>query len=62
MEWKTTWSYVPLNFDTTIGTLENITQRTTFWNNINGKKVKVKFTNKNGTTPLKLKEVVIGQN
>lgn len=61
MEWKTSWSYLPLNFDTTIGSLENITQRTTFWNNITGEKVKVKFSNKYGTTPLKLKEVVIGQ-
>ncbi len=61
MEWKTAWSYLPLNFDTTIGSLENITQRTTFWNNVNGKKVKVKFSNIYGTTPLKLKEVVITQ-
>ena len=61
MEWKTSWSYLPLNFDTTIGSLENITQRTTFWNNVNGEKVKVKFSNKYGTTPLKLKEAVIAQ-
>lgn len=61
MEWKTTWRYLPLNYGTTIGTLAHITQRTTFWNNMNGNKVRVKFTNLYGTKPLRLKEVVIAQ-
>lgn len=61
MEWKTAWSYLPLDYGTTIGTVENITQKTIFRNNINGKRVKVKFTNLYGNTPLKLKEVVIAQ-
>lgn len=61
MEWKTAWSYLPLDYGTTIGIVENITQKTIFRNNINGKRVKVKFTNLYGNTPLKLKEVVIAQ-
>lgn len=61
MEWKTSWSYVPLNYGVTIGALEKITQQTTFWNNINGKKVRVKFSNIYGTDPLILKEVMISQ-
>ena len=61
MEWKTGWSYLPLDYGTTIGTVDNITQKTIFRNNINGQRVKVKFTNLYGNTPLKLKEVVIAQ-
>ena len=61
MEWKTAWSYLPLDYGTTIGIVENITQKTVFRNNINGNKVKVKFTNLYGNTPLKLKEVIIAQ-
>lgn len=61
MEWKTAWSYLPVNYNTTIGTVENITQRTFFWNNISGKKVKVKFSNRHGKKPLKLEKVVIGK-
>ena len=38
MEWKTSWSYLPVDYETSIGTIENITQRTVFWNNLSEKK------------------------
>lgn len=61
MKWYTTWSYLPINYNTTIGTVENITQRTFFWNNLDGTKVRVKFSNSYGQEPLVLEKVLIGQ-
>lgn len=45
MEWKTSWSYLPLNFKSCIGTAENITQRAFFRNNLGGTKIKIGFSN-----------------
>ncbi|GAB6108293.1 GDSL-type esterase/lipase family protein [Fusibacter bizertensis] len=61
MKWKTTWSYLSVDYGVTIGSLENVTQRTSFWNNINGDKIRVKFTNLYGKQPIKIKEAVIAQ-
>lgn len=61
MSWYTSWSYLPVNYNTTIGTIENITQRTFFRNNLNGTHVKVKFSNRYGREPLILEKAVIGQ-
>lgn len=59
MEWRTTWGYLPVNFNTIIATLENITQRTYFWNNINGKKVRILFSNKYSDEKLVFDRVVL---
>lgn len=59
MDWKTSWSYLPINYDTNIGTVENITQRTYFKNNLTGNKVRVKFSNKYGPGKLVLDKTVI---
>lgn len=61
MSWYTSWSYLPINYNTTIGTVENITQRTFFRNNLNGTRIKIKFSNRYGREPLILEKVVIGQ-
>lgn len=61
MEWKTAWSYVPIDYNTTIGTVENITQRTFIWNNLTADKVKIKFSNLYSKEPLVLDKVVIAQ-
>jgi lysophospholipase L1-like esterase len=61
MDWKTAWSYLPIDYDTSIGVVENITQRTFFWNNLNGSKIKVKFSNLYSKEPLILEKVIIGQ-
>lgn len=60
MAWKTAFGYLPINYNTVIGTVENITQRTCFKNNLKGNKVKIKFSNKYGKEKLVLDEVVIG--
>lgn len=60
MEWKTAWSYLPVNYNTKICTVSNITQRTYFKNNLNGTKVKILFSNLFSNQPLILDNVVIG--
>ena len=60
MEWKTSWSYLPVDYETSIGTIENITQRTVFWNNLSGKKSEDSFSNRFGKEPLILTHVVFG--
>ena len=61
MQWKTAWSYLPINYDVTIGTIENITQRTFFRNNLNGEHVRVKFSNLYSKDRLLLAGVTIGR-
>ena len=61
MGWNTAWSYLPINYNTKLGTIENITQRTILWNNVNGRKGRLKFSNRYGTKPLILEKVVIAQ-
>lgn len=61
MRWKTAWSYLPVNYNTSIGTVENITQRTVFRNNLSGTKVKIKFSNIFSCKPLVLDTVVIAK-
>lgn len=60
MEWKTAWSYCPINYDTTIGCISDLTQRTYFKNNISGNKIKLKFSNIYSKEDLTLDKVVIG--
>lgn len=45
MEWKTTWSYLLIDYNSSIGTIENLTQRTVFRNNLSGEKIRIRFSN-----------------
>lgn len=60
MEWKTAWSYCSINYDTTIGSVSDLTQRTYFKNNISGNKIKLKFSNVYSKEDLTLDKVVVG--
>ena len=60
-EWKTLWSYLPVDYGTGIGTVENVTQRTVFWNNLSGNKIRLKFSNIYGSKPLLFEKVVIAK-
>ncbi|MGN0027153.1 MAG: hypothetical protein ACI33I_09160, partial [Clostridium sp.] len=60
MEWKTAWSYCSINYDTTIGSVSDLTQRTYFKNNISGNKIKLKFSNIYAKEDLTLDKVVVG--
>lgn len=60
MNWKSTFRYLPVHFNMAIGTLEQITQRTFFRNNLTGNKVRIRFSNRYGEKTLILDEVVLG--
>lgn len=61
MGWKATWKYMPVNYNTDIGVVRNITQRTVFRNNLNGEKIKLKFSNRYGKMPLTLEKAVVAK-
>ncbi len=61
MKWVATWSYLPIEYGTSIGTVENLTQRTFFWNNLNGKGLQLMFSNMYGSTSLVLDKVVVAK-
>lgn len=61
MEWKAIWKYMPVNYNTDIGVVGNITQRTVFCNNLNGEKIKLKFSNRYGKMPLTLEKAVVAK-
>lgn len=61
LDWKTAWSYLPVNYNTCIATFCNTTQRTFFRNNLNGTKIKIKFSNLYSKKPLILDQVAIGK-
>jgi len=61
MNWKTAWSYLPINYHVTIGTVENMTQRTFFRNNLNGEKIRIMFSNLYSDQSLPLERVTIGR-
>lgn len=44
-KWALAWSHVPIDYNTDIGILEDITQRAILRNNLNGNKIRVKFCN-----------------
>lgn len=61
MNWNKAFSYLPIDYGTVIGTIEDITQRTVFLNNISGEKVKIRFSNRYGRESLILEKVVIAK-
>lgn len=61
MKWSYVWNYRPVDYGTSIGTIENITQRSYFLNNLSGNKVKLRFSNRFSKEELILEKVVIGQ-
>lgn len=61
MKWKATWKYLPVNYNADLGEVENLTQRTVFRNNLNGEKLKLKFSNKYGRVPLAIEKVTVAR-
>lgn len=60
-EWKKTWGYVPVNWGTDIGTVENITQKLWLRNGLNGTALRVKFSNLYDAQPLVMERVTVGR-
>lgn len=59
MKWTAAWKYLPVNYGTNIGSVENILQKTCFRNNLRGEKIRLKFTNRYGVSPLIMEKVMI---
>lgn len=60
MEWKTTWAYLPIDYNTIIGEIENLTQKFSCNNNLDGEGLKIKFTNKFGKKTIRCKSIFVG--
>ncbi|MBP5159043.1 MAG: hypothetical protein ILP10_01955, partial [Lachnospiraceae bacterium] len=54
MEWKTSWSYLPVDLGTVVAKISDISQQTVFWNNLSGTAIRIRFSNRYGTTQIKI--------
>ncbi len=61
MEWRPAWSYLPINHDTCIATIKDTTVRGFFSNNLNGDKIRIRFSNLYSQEELVLDQVTIGK-
>ncbi|MDO4339436.1 MAG: GDSL-type esterase/lipase family protein [Eubacteriales bacterium] len=60
MKWVSTFSYLPVNYGFLLATVENQTQRLTFDNNLNGNRIRIRFSNRYSEKPLTLQRVSVG--
>lgn len=60
MKWVSAFKYLPVNYDERIATVQNMTQRVSFDNNLNGERIRLRFSNRYGKIPLRLDCVTIG--
>lgn len=60
MKWVSAFKYLSINYDDRIATVQNLTQKVSFDNNLNGKRVRLRFSNRYGKNPLRLDRVTIG--
>lgn len=59
MKWKTSWGYEPIDYGKTIGRIEETACRMYAKNNLSGNRVRVRFSNRYGNTPLHFQAVRI---
>lgn len=60
MKWASAFKYLPVNYDDRVATVQNLTQRVSFDNNLNGNRIHLRFSNRYGKIPLRLERVTIG--
>lgn len=60
-QWKKVWNYIPVEWGTQIGVLEDLTQKVWVRNNLNGSQVKIRFCNLYDPEPLLLDAVTVGK-
>lgn len=60
-QWKKVWNYIPINWGTQVGTLEDLTQKVWIRNNLNGTQVRIQFCNLYDLDVLALDSVTIGK-
>lgn len=60
MKWASAFKYLPVNYDDRVATVRNLTQRVSFDNNLNGNRIRLRFSNRYGKISLRLDRVTIG--
>lgn len=60
MKWVSTFSYLPINYAVRLAEIEDQTQRILFDNNLNGQKIRLRFSNKYAASALTLQRVTVG--
>ena len=60
MKWVSAFSFLPINYAVELARSEDRTQRLTFDSNLNGEKVRVRFSNRYAKNPLCLRSVTVG--
>ena len=59
--WISSWGFIPINFRSMPFVLENETQRVYVRNNVCGNRIRLRFSNRNGSTPLRFEQVTAGE-
>ncbi len=57
--WKKSWYYVPVDWGCEIETIENLTQKIWIRNNLQGDKIRIRFSNLYDPEPLAIERVVV---
>lgn len=60
MKWASAFKYVSINYDAVVATVSDTTQRVCFNNNLNGERVRLRFSNRFSKQPLRLDRVSVG--
>ncbi len=60
MKWTSAWRYMSIEFGMPAFILRHQTQRFIFLNNLDGEKIRIRFTNRYGSAPLRLDAVTVG--
>ncbi|MBQ7615605.1 MAG: hypothetical protein IJU77_11215 [Butyrivibrio sp.] len=61
MKWISSFKYLPIGYGENIAYAENLTQRVSFENNVDGDRIRVRFTNRFGKNELRIKSATIGK-
>lgn len=61
MKWTSAFSYLPINYGFPLANVEDQTQRVIFDNNLNGEKIRLRFSNRYSARPLTLTRVSVGE-
>lgn len=59
-EWKSAFGYCPINYNMCLALFEDQTQRIIFDNNLNGRSVRLRLSNKYSSSPLHIKHMTVG--
>lgn len=60
MKWVSAFKYLSLNYGERVATVKDRTQRVSFDNNLNGGRVRLRFSNRYAKIPLRLDRVTVG--